>query len=208
MTKKDPAWIDYHKRALIVTRKTAPPFDEWVALMETMNQINQSHSFWIGDLYNAGEHFYGDMRATSIMDNTDWNLKTLQNAAWVCGKIEPERRRDELSFSHHAEISALDPADQDKYLQLAIDNLLSVRKLRDLIRSDQDLDDVMFRTRALNERCETLRRKVDSLVDDVNKDLPMLGTDAAAHLINARDELVAAKETLDAVYRKQGKKAA
>jgi len=190
----DPSWVKYNKRALIVTRKTAPPFEEWVSVMETMNQVGQSHTFWLGDLYLVGEQFYGEERATSIMDSTDWNLKTLQNAASICRRIEPTRRREELSYSHHAEVGYLEPDEQDYYLQKAIDNQLSVTKLRNMINYEKEHglgsadneDDVAFKKRTIIERIGSVHTKLGNLLGDLPEDWDaehQLLTDAL-HLID------------------------
>ena len=38
---------------------------------------------------------------------------------WVAHKFEISRRRENLSFSHHAEVTALEPAEQDDWLDRA-----------------------------------------------------------------------------------------
>ena len=53
---------------------------------------------------------------------------------YVASKIEPGRRREQLSWSHHAELAALEPADQDRWLDQAVSARLSVRSLRQAIR--------------------------------------------------------------------------
>jgi hypothetical protein len=49
---------------------------------------------------------------------------------YVASHFEPERRREELSWSHHAELAALDPAEQARWLTLAAARRLSVHSLR------------------------------------------------------------------------------
>jgi hypothetical protein len=41
------------------------------------------------------------------------------NMAYVAGRFAPERRRAELSFSHHAEVAALAPDEQEEWLDRA-----------------------------------------------------------------------------------------
>ena len=50
--------------------------------------------------------------------------------AYVAGRYEPSRRRESLSFSHHAELAALSPADQELWLDRSEAGQLSVRALR------------------------------------------------------------------------------
>jgi hypothetical protein len=73
--------------------------------------------FYIGDAARAGEAAFGERYAQVI---GDYAPETVRNAMWVCGRIEPQRRRPEtLSFSAHQAVAALDPDEQDEVLQLA-----------------------------------------------------------------------------------------
>lgn len=222
------AWFKVTPVGLDITRKTPAPFKQWETEMLGAEMRRRSAPCIRGDLFNLGVDWYGEDRASSVIDPA-WGvgaLSTWQNNGSVMNRVEYSRRREELTYSHYAEVAYLAPDQfanprakrgqsmlsseklQDYYMETAIENGLSVRALRSLIKSDKGEVDVEFNVGALNDRCETLRRKVGSLVDDVKQDLPTMGTDAAEHLINAHDELSEAKRTLDAVYRKQGKKAA
>ena len=200
------AWFKVTAVGLNITRKTKPPFEQWETEVVGSELRRKSEPWWRGDLYLKGEEWYGEDRATSVFDPLTMDVKTWQNNASVCGRIEFSRRREELTYSHHAEVAYLEPDAQDKYLQIAIDNLLSVRKLRDLIASGGE--DVAFATKPLNQRADALAKKVGSLVDDVERDLPTMGHDAVEHLLHAHDELVAADDELTRVMKKAGKKAA
>jgi hypothetical protein len=99
---------------------------------------------------------------------------------------QPSRRRawtPYSTYSHHCEVAYLKPEDfaeespslaklsteelQDRYLQLSIDNQLSVRKLRDLIREDQGRtgEEVKFDKRPLGEflydEAEKIRNRLE-----------------------------------------------
>lgn len=63
---------------------------------------------------------------------------TLKNYASICKKFEPSRRRDGLSFEHHAAVAALDnPDEQDRLLRRAEDERLTARALRAVAHSDK-----------------------------------------------------------------------
>lgn len=85
--------------------------------------------WWIGDWLRFGERKYGQMYEQAL-EATDRSYKTLRNAAYVGNQIELSRRRDNLSWGHHAEVAALDPGQQDYWLDLAETEDLSVMKLR------------------------------------------------------------------------------
>ncbi len=54
--------------------------------------------------------------------------------------VDLSRRRDKLGFSHHSEVASLKPAAQEALLNLAEENKLSVRELRDEVRQFKRLE--------------------------------------------------------------------
>jgi hypothetical protein len=57
-------------------------------------------------------------------------FKTLANIASVCRAFEPSRRREDLSWSHHAEAAALSPNAADMLLDLAERDRMSKGQVR------------------------------------------------------------------------------
>jgi nucleotide-binding universal stress UspA family protein len=119
-------------------------FDEWLQIGQTLHDMGQSLSWWLGDWWVYGETHFGEEHSQGAP--TDFrSQKTIANAASVCSRITPDRRRAELSYSHHAVVAYLDPPKGDEWLQTAIDEGLSVHKLRDRIRAinvDPDLEPI------------------------------------------------------------------
>ncbi len=74
-------------------------------------------SMWaLGDLYNNDQ--YSDL-FEQVLDNTKKSLTSVQRYAGVCKKFSQSRRRASLSFSHHETVRALEPSEQDYYLDMA-----------------------------------------------------------------------------------------
>lgn len=48
------------------------------------------------------------------LETSDYEYHTLARATWVAARIESYRRRQLLTWSHHLEVAALEPADQDR----------------------------------------------------------------------------------------------
>jgi hypothetical protein len=67
---------------------------------------------------NFGEHTYGETYAQAL-DATEYSYQTYANAKSVAKRVEVYRRRENLSFGHHAEVAALEPAEQDRWLDRA-----------------------------------------------------------------------------------------
>jgi hypothetical protein len=83
------------------------------------------------ELRAFGEHRYGERAA--VVESEDWEgpeLGACMNAASVCRSIETSRRREVLSFSHHAEVAALPVKQQEKLLDRAEAEGMSTRNLR------------------------------------------------------------------------------
>ena len=92
--------------------------------------------WWIGDWLRFGAEAFGERYAPAAR-TTGYDRQSLMNMVYVASKIEPGRRREQLSWSHHAELAALEPADQDRWLDHAVDERLSVRSLREAIRGQR-----------------------------------------------------------------------
>lgn len=95
-------------------------YDRWEELGHTLGRIHRASGWWIGDWLNFGERVYGHSYSQG-MDATGLDYKTLANYAWVASRVESSRRRESLSFSHHAELAALEPPEQDRWLDAAAD---------------------------------------------------------------------------------------
>lgn len=110
-------------------------FEDWEQTGETLGRIGRACQWWIGDWLNYGERAYGE-KYTEAIEVTGYELGTLKNLAWVAARVERSRRRDVLSWSHHQEIAALGPADQERWLTSAEANGWSKGQLRKQINAE------------------------------------------------------------------------
>ncbi len=113
-------------------------FKEWEEAFTQIKRIHGAATFWLGDLLNYGESKWGE-KYSQALDATEYEEQTLRNAAWVAKQIPRERRRnlDKVSYSHHAEIAALDPEQQDHWLQRVEMDGMSRDALRIAIRQQK-----------------------------------------------------------------------
>jgi hypothetical protein len=120
----------------------APPsdlrFEEWEQVGVTLGRIGRARRWWIGDWVNHGERAYGE-KYTLAIDATGYEYQTVANCAYVAKAIEPSRRREGLSWSHHAEVAALEPADQEAWLDRAQAEGLTRNELRKAIKATSEL---------------------------------------------------------------------
>lgn len=106
-----------------------PDVREWLVAGKRLGAMTRCSQWWLGDWVRYGSTRWGEkyQRAARI---TGYDVKSLRNLAYVAGKFEVSRRRDALTWSHHAEVSSLDPDAQDEWLDRAVEEKLSVADLR------------------------------------------------------------------------------
>jgi hypothetical protein len=107
---------------------------EWADQGRRLGTVGRAVGWWIGDWLRYGNQRFGERyaRASRI---TGYDPQTLMNLVYVASSVDPSRRRTDLSFSHHAEVAALEPSEQERWLELAARERFSVRCLREQIRT-------------------------------------------------------------------------
>jgi hypothetical protein len=110
------------------------PFNVWREIGKEICLVTNSCAWWIGDWVAYGENSFGDRYEQAIAD-TSLDYQTLRNYAWIARKFTRSRRRDSLSFGHHAEVAALTDTEQDKWLTRAERFSWSRNELRRRIRA-------------------------------------------------------------------------
>ena len=104
---------------------------EWIEAGIVLGRIGAGLMWWVGDYWIYGEKNYGDRKA--IVDDPNWqgpSFQTCANAASVCRAFETSRRREVLSFGHHAEVAALDVKEADRLLDWAQATIATTGKPR------------------------------------------------------------------------------
>lgn len=107
------------------------------AMYEVTGVKHQQAAFMMGDLLKWGEERFGEKHAQAIDATRAYmrvHAKTLANWQWIAGKIEPSRRRENLSLAHHECVARLDAGEQDEFLSLAESEDMTVAELRKSIR--------------------------------------------------------------------------
>lgn len=114
------------------------PEEVWSAYMQFLAKTEQSIMFRLGDSLLFGERKYRQYE--QALEDTGRAYQTLVNAKNICNRVESNRRRLTLTFSHHAEVAKLPPEEQDYWLDQAepLEGMkeprLSSRELRQAIR--------------------------------------------------------------------------
>jgi hypothetical protein len=142
--------------ALLTTTAWSPKADltvtDWVGQGRWLGALGRGTGWWIGDWVRYGNARYGE-RYVAAARVTGYDLQSLRNMAYVAGRFEVSRRREALSFSHHAELAGLPGNEQDLWLDRAEASALSVRSLR------SELRDARRRRRSRAALAQALRQR-------------------------------------------------
>lgn len=112
-------------------------FDVWEKTGRQLAGIVDSSAWWLGDWLVYGKDHYPDRYERSIRI-AGLKYQTLRNYAWVSRRFSLDRRRDTLSFQHHAEVASLPLDEQEKWLDRAEEKKWSTKLLRDSIQDARD----------------------------------------------------------------------
>jgi len=105
------------------------PFERWLWIGRQLSAVSTSAAWCLGDWLAFGERAYAG-RYRQAIEQTSLDYQTLRNYAWVARRFGLSRRRDTLSFGHHAEVAALTGPEQDFWLRKAEEHKWAVKRLR------------------------------------------------------------------------------
>ncbi|MDB1086995.1 LmbU family transcriptional regulator [Streptomyces sp. ACA25] len=111
------------------------PERSWEQIGASLRELTKSSAWWLADWLIFGETTYGLRRYREAIERTGLDYQTLRNYAWVARRFEHRRRRDSLSFAHHAEVTRLSPPEQDYWLRKAEQQKWSRNELRRTVRA-------------------------------------------------------------------------
>jgi hypothetical protein len=104
-------------------------FDRWQAIGRKIGDVADASTWWLADWAAYGEGNYGEKYRQAIRV-TGFGYQTLRNYVWVARRFDASRRRDDLSFAHHAEVAALEESEREEWLDRAQQNNWSRNELR------------------------------------------------------------------------------
>jgi hypothetical protein len=190
MTKTVPALpFKEHLSTIAFNLPEGLTAEQWKETGIALERMGGSMQWWLGDWWAYGQHRYGDRKA--LVESDEWeglDFQTCRNAAWVCGCFRMSRRRDILSFRHHAEVAAFcdrNPEIADRLLNWCEEPIAAtgkphtIRELREEVRKAKSLiaagwtgDQFDRKDRALKDECVVAnmreidgRRRDDALLN-------------------------------------------
>jgi len=110
------------------------PFVKWLELGHRLSALSTSSAWCLGDWLIYGTTAY-EGRYRDAIAKTSLEYQTLRNYAWVTRRFPLSRRRDTLSFGHHAEVAALPEPEQEFWLRKSDKHRWSRNRLRHEVRA-------------------------------------------------------------------------
>jgi N6-adenosine-specific RNA methylase IME4 len=101
--------------------------EECIEAGKLLNKAEAAVQWWAGDLLLYADRKWGDGRA--LAEEAGFNYNTMTNYASICRAFDFSRRREDLSFTHHAEAIAAPEEHRQSYLERAAKEGWSTRKL-------------------------------------------------------------------------------
>jgi hypothetical protein len=94
-------------------------FEQWQDIGKRLGRVNDRFQWFVGDWWNYGCHRYGRRQQAA----EEWGLcpQTCDNYGSVARRFHPYRRREDLPFSHHAEVAFLPEHEADDLLDWCAD---------------------------------------------------------------------------------------
>ncbi|WNV87664.1 LmbU family transcriptional regulator [Umezawaea sp. Da 62-37] len=108
-------------------------YESWARAGLQIARIADSSAWCLGDWLVCGQKEYRDRYRHAIVE-AGLDYQTLRNYAWIARRFDLSRRRELLSFQHHAEVASLPDDEQDRWLDEAELNHWSRNQLRENIR--------------------------------------------------------------------------
>lgn len=104
-------------------------FSEWERAGHQLTRVVDSSAWCLGDWLVYGQTHYTDSYRR-VIDATGLDYGTLRNYASVARRVPLSRRRDTLTFQHHAEVAGLPGDEQEMWLDRAEKQKWSRNQLR------------------------------------------------------------------------------
>jgi hypothetical protein len=112
-------------------------YEEFEELIAVLGRAENGIIWWSADALLQCEHLYHD-KVAQVAELLGRSPQTIINRTSAARRVPPSRRNPNVSFTAHAEVAALEPADQKRWLKEAEQECLSTHELRARIQAERD----------------------------------------------------------------------
>lgn len=134
-TMEEAAYVTETDTGLIFAENT--PIEVWGAFTERLIRQHKRIEWAIGDAIVFGGRKYRGMYEQWV-NETGLSENTLSTMRWVAERIESSRRRKDVGWSHHREVAALPPEEQEAMLDIAADQGMTRFELRQAVKAHKE----------------------------------------------------------------------
>ncbi|MEO3977499.1 LmbU family transcriptional regulator [Streptomyces sp. CAU 1734] len=135
-------------------------YDTWEQAGRHIARVVDSSAWCLGDWIIYGQSRYTD-RYRRAVEAAGLDYQTIRNYAWVARRFDLSRRREALSFQHHAEVAALPPGQQDYWLDRAEQHDWSRNELRRNVRGGRQKKTAVSRETGVLPRIAPAAERVE-----------------------------------------------
>jgi len=107
---------------------------QWRAVGRNLGRLGRNSQWWVGDWLLYGSSKWGEQYAEAVT-LTGYDYGSLRNMASLSRRFDLSRRRDKLSWEHHASVQSLTPDEQDYWLDRAVELRWTREDLRTELRA-------------------------------------------------------------------------
>lgn len=101
----------------------------WILQGRRLGALSRKGNWWVGDWLRFGAAKWGE-KYTLAAKITGHDTHSLENMVYVASHVDISLRRENLSWSHHFLVAALEPDEQAYWLDKATEHRMSVSDLR------------------------------------------------------------------------------
>lgn len=116
---------------------------EWLQIGETLQRMERSVMWWLGDWWNYGERRYGEMASQAsrdaVKDATGHTYNTVRQAGHVAAQFQSDARASDLSWTHHRYAAALPSAEAAAILEEARQEAIPTREFAEKVKERKNV---------------------------------------------------------------------
>ncbi len=106
----------------------------WILQGKHLGELSRKSNWLVGDWLRFGTAVWGE-KYTLAAKITGHDTHSLENMVYVASHVGISLRRENLSWSHHSLVAALEPDEQAHWLDIATERRMSVNDLRIELKS-------------------------------------------------------------------------
>lgn len=136
--------------------------EQFEAMAFKIGMWHEAIKWWIGDLEFQGEAVFGEA-VYQYLETLNISNESKRQYLRVAGDVPLQRRRTELSWSHHRAVAPLAPDDQIEWLQRAVESRWTKQELEAQIKEWRGIPEKPRRPYVMEQVCDAAQHIWDAV---------------------------------------------